>query len=304
MIKPESLDFPVLNCSLASTLGDYYQDLTGAFVLVDQGYHGAVDAQGVPVDRAGERSAITASQYGLASITAVHRGEDSRIDLARALADWLVADQETEGPWAGCWIMRADNKKYAWLRAGWTSALASGNAISMLLRAWELFGDERYLAAATLAYEGLHQPRDAMRLAEETNEDLWYEEYPAEPPVRVLNGHIYALLGVADFARVSGDPVAHQRWRKAARTAIRHLPAYDLGYWSAYDLRWREPATLHYQRNIHVPLLRILAGLTGDKEVAKRADRWERYYRSRVSRARWQLAIRLHPRLKRPPWQE
>lgn len=303
MIKPESLDFPMLHCSLDRRLGDYYQDFTGALRLVEQGYHGSVDAGGVPLARGADvGNAITIAQYGLANMTAMLRGDVRRRELARAQADWLVASQELAGEWAGCWMMGADNEKYVWLRTPWTSALASGNALSMLLRAAEQFDDPRYATAAKLAYEGLHRPRTTMQLVEEEGNELWYEEYPATPPVRVLNGHVYCLLGVLDYARVSGDPVADERWRRAAGTALRHLPRYDLGYWSAYDLRWREPATMHYQRNIHVPLLRVLAEMTGEREFDVVADRWERYFNSRTSRLLWQVAVRVHPRIKRPPW--
>ena len=138
-----------------------------------------------------------------------------------------------------------------------------------------------------------------MSLYEDQGTELWYEEYPATPPLRVLNGHVYTLFGVADYARVTGDPEAHDRWRRAAATAHAHLEGFDLGYWSAYDLRWREPAALHYQKNIHIPQLRILGQLTGDPSFGAMADRWERQARSVVSRARWQVELRLYARRRR-----
>ena len=306
MIKPESLEFPPLHCSLDSTLGDYYQDFSQAVQLVESGYHGGFDDHGVPCvvspDGAAIYNAITTAQYALANMTEFRRGDQARADRARLQVESLVATQERVGQWAGCWVMSHDNPKYAWLRTPWTSALASGNSISALLRAWELFGDERYRSAAEAAYDGLHRPRTTGRLCEEVGEELWYEEYPATPPMRVLNGHVYCLLGVVDYARVFRDPEAETRWRRASSTVLAHLGDFDLGYWSAYDLRWREPATIHYQKNIHIPQLRVLADLTGDSGFSAVADRWDRYLHSRVSRLRWAAAIRLHPRLKKPPW--
>ena len=298
MIKPESLDFPALHCSLDRVLGDYYQDFSAAIQLVESGYHGPLGSDRIPrVQLPGQPddpNAIIVAQYALANITAVLRGDGDRDTHARAQLDWLVDAQEPSGDRAGCWAIRQDNPKYRWLRAPWTSALASGNAISALLRGWELFGEERYRGAAGAGYEALHQPRSEMQLFDDRAGDLWYEEYPATPPLRVLNGHIYALLGVLDHARVSGDAGAEARWRKAANTVLLHLERFDLGYWSAYDLRWREPATVHYQKNIHVPQLRILDALTGEREFGAVADRWERYARSLRSRVRWNVEIRLH----------
>ncbi len=296
-MKPEDLDFPVLHCSLDRTLGDYYQDFSPAIALVEGGYHGGLDSEGVPLVHHGHGTlsynAITTAQYALANVTAVRRGDHSRCAHARAQADWLVAAQECASEWAGCWLMTHDNAKYPWLRAPWVSALASGNAISALLRSWELFGDERYRTAAEAAYRALHVRRSGPGLWDDAGDELWYEEYPGHPPLRVLNGHVYTLLGVADYARVSGDAEADARWRRAARTVLGRLDDFDLGYWSAYDLRFREPATIHYQKNIHVPQLRILGALTGEAAFPATADHWERYLRSPASRLRWAAAIRL-----------
>ena len=297
MIRPESLDLAPLNCSLDPELGDYYQDFTAAIELVEAGYHGGLDEDGVPLadygDQGSFHNSIITAQYALGLMTA-GRGDDARIQL-----DSLVDEQESEGEFAGFWVMPQDNRKYPWLRSPWTSALASGTCLSALLRGWQLFGNERYRLAAAAAYEALHEPRTEMVLVIEDGDDLWYEEYPAEPPLHVLNGHIYALLGVADHARATGDFEADDRWRLAAATTLRHLDEFDLGYWSAYDLRFREPVALHYQKNIHVPQLRILAALTGEQRFATVADRWERQARSRLARARWQVALRIHARRKK-----
>jgi heparosan-N-sulfate-glucuronate 5-epimerase len=304
MIKPEDLDMPPLNCSLDRELGDYYQDFSPAIQLVEGGYHGNLDANGVPVNNLQSGSfhnPISIAQYALANMTAFRRGDGSREVTARAQLDWLAGAQCREGEWIGCWVMEHDDPKYPWLRSPWSSALASGNAMSALLRGWQLFGEDSYGDAGRLAYDGLHGARDMM-LYEETGPELWYEEYPAEPPMHVLNGHVYCLFGVADYARVTGDATADARWRRAATTALSRLAEFDLGYWSMYDLRWREPVTLHYQKNIHVPQMRILAALTGDHEFDVVADRWERYWNSRLSRVRWWVGVRVHARTSQVPW--
>jgi hypothetical protein len=102
------------------------------------------------------------------------------------------------------------------------------------------------------------------------------------------------LFGVLDYARASGDHGAEQRWRLAAETTLHALNDFDLGYWSAYDSRMREPASLHYHKNIHIPQLRILASLTGEPGFSTVAERWERYLNSAFARARLAVSYRLH----------
>ena len=303
MIEPHTLDFPPLNCSLTPALGDYYQDFSEAIVLIEGGYHGGMDPHGIPLlsltGQGDFANAITTAQYALANMTAARRGDEQRRLRAQVQLDWLVSNQEQSGEWAGCWLMRHDNPKYGWLTAPWTGALACGHSISALLRGWEMFEEESYRVSACAAYTAIHSDRGAAgRMFQEKNGALWYEEYPAEPPLHVLNGHIYTLLSVLDYARVTGDPEAERRWHRAAATALSHLHAFDLGYWSIYDLRQREPTSVHYHKNIHIPQLRILAALTGQKEFSLIAERWERFLHSPLAPVRLAVALRLH-RLKK-----
>lgn len=304
MIKPETLDFPPLHCSLEKTLGDYYQDFRGAITLVESGYHGPLDARGVPLltvpGHGSFASPVTTAQYALANMTALRHGEWTREARARAQLDWLVESQETAGDWSGCWLMRHDNQKYRWLRAPWTGSLASGHALSSLLRGHELFGEERYRVSAESAYAALHANRGEDGLVREGPEDLWYEEYPAgASPLHVLNGHLYTLLAVLDYARVTGDADADARWRRASDTALRHLDEFDIHYWSIYDLRFREPCNVHYHKNIHIPLLRVMASLTGEAGFSATADRWSRYLHSKLARPRLAVSLRVRAGLRR-----
>lgn len=302
-MDPASLVLPPLNCALAPILGDYYQDFSPAIDLVRSGYHGSIDERGVPllnVPGQGEfANAVTTAQYALANMTALRRGEDRAAAIALAQLEWLVENQEQEGDLAGCWVMRHDNQKYRWLRAPWTGSLASGHAISALLRGHEMFAREEFRCAAVAAYRALHEERGRWTLFTEDGEDLWYEEYPDDVPLHVLNGHIYTLLAVLDHARVTGDRTAADRWERGWRTVRRHLEEFDTGYWSVYDLRFRELTNIHYHKNIHIPILRILASLCADSYFADVADRWERFLISRSARARQAIALRVRARLRR-----
>jgi heparosan-N-sulfate-glucuronate 5-epimerase len=300
--------FTPLHCSLEKPLGEYYQDFVPALQIVESGYHGTLDADGVPrVAYHGQGefyNAITIAQYALANASAVIRGDSSRTGRLRVLCDWLATHQAVGEEGRGLWMMPFDNPKYPWLRGGWTSALAQGQGVSALLRGAELLTDDRYRDAARRAYDALHVRGRQPPMVYETSDELWYEEYPATPPLHVLNGHVYALFGILDVARALGDETARGQWYKGVRTVAARLQEFDLGYWSSYDLRTREPVDLHYHKNIHIPQLRILAALGGGAAFEDCALRWERYEASPSARIRLASLTRLRGlrrRLKRKP---
>lgn len=303
-LRPERLDFPARPASYGTSLGLYYQDFSAAITLVESGFHGTRDERGIPLVRYGEQglhyNPITIAQYGLANLDAVMLGEDSRRALATDLLDWLVGSLERQSGGGGLWRMPFRDPKYVWLDRGWVSALAQGQGISALLRGYELFGMEQYFAAAGEAYQGLHSGRVSPPLLREAaNGTLWYEEYPAERPLHVLNGHVYAMLGVLDWARVTGDARAFARWEAAVSAVRSTLASFDTGYWSVYDLRFRELASLHYHKNIHLPLLEVVGSLTGDPYFDEVARRWRSYLGSPRCRIQRWVVLRLAHRIRR-----
>lgn len=291
------MDFPPLDVGTGGELKRFYQDFGPAVALVESGHHGPLDERGVPLVRYPEGvlafNPITAAQYALGLHTLVLQGDAARQDRLRVVLDRLVEAQTDAGPRTGFWELRFQNPKYPSLRNPWVSALAQGNAISALLRGWQLFGDDGYRRAAEAGNRALHgQGAGSPPPCLESDTALWYEEYPHGRPLHVLNGHVYALLGVLDHARDSGDPESERRWRAAAATTLGALPGYDTGYWSRYDLRSGELVDRHYHRNIHIPQLRILAALTGDEGFEHMADRWEGYLNSPLCHLRRNVTMR------------
>lgn len=303
-LRPERLEARARSAAHGNVLGLYYQDFSAAIALVESGYHGVRDDRGIPLVRYGRQgfhyNPITAAQYGLANLDAVMLGDDSRRTLAEEILEWLVGTLERQAGGAGLWRMPFRDLKYPWLDRGWVSALALGQGISALLRGHELFGRQEYLVAAGQAYEGLHAGLVSPPLVrEESGGAIWYEEYPADPPLHVLNGHIYALLGVLDWARVTGDPQARRRWEAAVSAVRSSLASFDTGYWSLYDLRFRELSSLHYHKNIHLPQLEILGILSGDPCFDEVARRWRRYLGNPRCRIKRWLMLRLAHRVGR-----
>ncbi|KPJ07372.1 D-glucuronyl C5-epimerase [Papilio machaon] len=68
----------------------------------------------------------------------------------------------------------------------------------------------------------------------------WYEEYPTTPPLFVLNGFIYTLLGLYDLHVIEGEnsiSLAKKMFDDGMTSLKTLLPLFDTGSGSFYDLR-------------------------------------------------------------------
>lgn len=112
-----------------------------------------------------------------------------------------------------------------------------------------------------------------------------YEEYPTKPPLFVLNGFIYTLLGLYDLHVIEGEnsvSLAKKMFDDGMLSLKALLPLFDTGSGSFYDLRH---FTLGVSPNIarwdyhatHVNQLFLLATLDSDPILINTAKRWEGY---------------------------
>jgi hypothetical protein len=131
-------------------------------------------------------------------------------------------------------------------RPGWISAMTQGTGAQALARTFRITGDPRYRAAARAAYRGLVSStkgaavRRGGRVAHLTM-------YAFDPGMRVLNGEEQALIGVADYARITRDRDAAQLARRTAGELSARLRSFDTGAWTLYSLGGRE-ADMNYHR--------------------------------------------------------
>lgn len=126
----------------------------------------------------------------------------------------------------------------------WTSAMAQATAAQALARAGRVTGRREDARAGTAAFRAIGQLR----------------MYSFKPSMRVLNGELQMLIGIADYARISGSREARRLVRRAAPDLVRAMDLWDTGAWTLYDVGGRE-ATLHYHR--------LAAGFA--REACKRA---------------------------------
>ena len=294
------------HASLEPRLGAYYLDMSEALVLAENGHHGPLDEAGVPkydFGAAGQFYNTTLiSQYAIIlhdTMLAQGRTPDMERKFVAQL-NALDANIEKDGNWKGFALNRWDSPRHPELRAPWVSALSQGNILSALLRGHQLLGDGSLLDLAHLVFGALERPmsQGGARCVGRRGH-LWFEEYPMDPPSHVLNGFIFALWGVLDYARTTNHKKAWDWWHDGVKTLTDRLPDYDCGYWSLYDLRERELASLYYQTNIHIPQLQVMHQLTGFDIFETYATRWEKFSASPLRRAQWWVALRVNARMPR-----
>jgi heparosan-N-sulfate-glucuronate 5-epimerase len=249
-------------------------------------YAGPFDADGIPLldyrgDIGRQYNPIAIAQYGLARFNAWVAGGDSADRGAWiAAADWLVRAMRHNSHGVRVWMHDFDWPYRQWLRAPWYSGLAQGSGLSLLVRAAITTGELKYIDAARQAFEPLR--RDVAEggvLVTDTSQDTWIEEYIVDPPTHILNGFIWAMWGVFDYARWSGRSDALQIWESCVATLARHVADFDTGWWSLYEAHdgKREMLASRYYHTLHITQLRVMHRLTGIDAFSAWADRFQTY---------------------------
>jgi heparosan-N-sulfate-glucuronate 5-epimerase len=200
---------------------------------------------------------------------------DSRwLELVEAVSDWVVNELDSEGRIS---IRFALPHTYR-LEPPWYSAMAQGEAASLLLRAALSLDRPELAQAAERAVAPLLSP--ASSLVVETEEGPVLQEYPTEPPAHVLNGWINGLWGLYDVANARGKLAedARDAYDRGLDALAARLPLYNTGWnWSRYDLFPHQivHVTSPFYHRLHVEQLRAMHDLDPRPVFAETADRWE-----------------------------
>lgn len=259
------------------------------------GYRGPFDAAGVPIldykgDIGPQHNPIAIAQYGLARYNRwldTRGAEDER--AWNAVARWLATEMRPNEFGVRVWMHDFDWPYREMLKAPWYSGLAQGNGLSMLVRAARETRDSSLSDAAHAAWRPfLLDVSQGGVMVRDGQGDLWIEEYLVEPPSHILNGFMWAVWGVYDYARWSGREDAWAIWHDCAGTLERRFHEFDTGWWSLYESRHegREMPASSYYHGLHITQLRVMHRLTGNAFFADAADRFEAYAVSRTNRFR------------------
>lgn len=170
------------------------------------------------------------------------------------------------------------------IRDPWYSAMTQGQALSLFVHLYRATGAQGWKIAGQRVFETFLQvaaydslPTDPWIDFVDERGYLWLEEYAGGKvaPMMVLNGHIYAMFGLYDWWRLTGDETARRLIDGAAATVLHYVPLLRTpGHPSWYGYRVRDDLvaqsdTYHYH---HIWQLGQLAALTGDSRFQQLAD--------------------------------
>lgn len=250
------------------------------------------DADGIPrVDYGApiglRYNAITTAQWGLANLQKAAGNDESARAQALRCAEWLVKNAQ---PWKHdvlAWVYDYGFELYG-PYPPWISGMAQGEAVSLLLRCHQLEPRQEFLRVSHGAVRAfLYEFEDGGVTAKFSDGSIFFQEYPVEPPVHVLNGGIFAFWGVYDYALFFEDRAMMNLAQGFLETLRRHWRKWDLGYWTRYDLyRVKRPASAMYQE-LHVRQMQALAELFNDELFRRVAKRWRSRLRNPLNRPLW-----------------
>jgi heparosan-N-sulfate-glucuronate 5-epimerase len=158
--------------------------------------------------------------------------------------------------------------QFNWLqiRAPWSSALAQGHGASMMLRAFKLTNDERYLLSAKKALKSfsISTEKGGFLHYFSPGNCYYFEEYP-KMPTGVLNGFMSSLISIWELQYWTKENWIIDLWYMGVESLEKMLPFYTNGWWSLYDLDKNSPIknvnTLRYHL-LEIDYLQILSILT------------------------------------------
>lgn len=244
----------------------------------------SLDAKGIPITYYATQNGIRASwQYNPTLISNaalaaydnyLAKKDAEALKKLHTYAQWLAANMELHEqyalyrfPWQQPW--------YPQIKAPFTCGMTSGLAMEVFAKAHQYFPDEPFLQAARLLRNGFSVALEngGFTYFEESGD--WYEEvagFGGKTP-RILDGHIYAILGVATYHQITKDDTATSIITKGVAALKQVLPTYDAGKgYIFYDV-FHQKADVHYHA-ILADQMQQLANLTKDPIFTTYHKRW------------------------------
>ncbi len=166
------------------------------------------------------------------------------------------------------------------LEKPWRSGMAQGQSIQALVKAHEVSKETKYLNFAKLLLNAFYIEVKDGGVTYKNNEGWWYEEFASKngPNSKVLNGMIFAMLGIYEYYKYTNDENAKLLFEKGRDALIKELPKFDNKGFSNYDLLGN--LSRHYHQ-VHIDLLEKLYSITKDKIFMEYCEKWKKtnYYK-------------------------
>ncbi len=207
------------------------------------------------------------------------------------LAGWLNQNINENGGWKNPWEFLRPTSLSNY------SAMAQGEAISVLIRAYRITKDKSFMESSEKAYQFLISPVGEGGCTYYIDKQIYLEEYPEYPRSTVLNGYIFALFGVYDFMLVTGGEDVKRFFFDCSTTLEKNLHLYDTGFWTYYDQLGTISSPFYH--SLHISLLDALYLITGRESFNSVSRKWSLYQKNPLYKLR-AIAAKVIQKLNNP----
>jgi hypothetical protein len=158
--------------------------------------------------------------------------------------------------------------------APWTSSLSQGTGLQALARAAQATGRTAEVAHATRKGLAIFRRRTPEGVRVKVPGGVHYAQYSFAPGLRILNGFVQSLVGLHDYAEITGNSRARKLYETGVREAEREVPTYDTGAWSLYS---RGTSTHESDLGYHTLLRDFLVSLCAREPLPVFCDTAQRF---------------------------
>jgi hypothetical protein len=225
---------------------------------------------------------VKAVQFGFECLARYEKsGEEIYLKKAKANLDELASQASNPDPDSLLIEYRFDfalhGDKANTIHSPWRSAMAQGEAVSLSMWMFQFTQDTKYLELARKFLKPLLDICSENSFSNpcvtfiDSNQDLWLEEYAGDvAPMKVINGHIFALWGLYDYWAAKGDTQSLEILNRGIDTLENQFQSFRCpGCISFYGTRVKDnprAQDLTYHRVVTQQLI-ILSQMSGDTEL-------------------------------------
>jgi heparosan-N-sulfate-glucuronate 5-epimerase len=233
---------------------------------------------------------IPIAQYALGLYELIHEKEISDEVLQNKflrIAMWFDENKINikEGK---SWYIYNEYPEYG-LTYPWISAMAQGEAISVLTRAALLSNNnsfEKLAIEALVPFE--YEIRDGGFINYFESIPVYEEFTTPIKTMAVLNGFIFALFGIYDLILLNNNQKAQNIFDKGVDSLKKILPYFDVKYWTRYFL-YDYPQKYYSSFTYHILIaeqLKAMYYLTGENQFKVYSEKWTGYGKSFIKKTR------------------
>jgi D-glucuronyl C5-epimerase-like protein len=117
----------------------------------------------------------------------------------------------------------------------WVSSLAQGTGLQAMARSATRLNRQADVFPTALAGLKIFQAKPPSGVRVSAGNGAHYLQYSGLSQLKLLNGFIQSLVGLYDFANLTGDTTAKSLFDDGDRAARAEVPKFDTGAWSLYS---------------------------------------------------------------------